>query len=371
MPQNKPWLVISESGRALAASAARAGLETMVIDRFADADTFAVTTQALKLPGSLSGFDMPELLKALQAYSKTDFSGVVVGSGLEAHPDILDYIDTRWAYCGNPAATVRKCKDSSIFFRALAHLKIAHPRTYTGMAPDAGNWLLKRTGFAGGHHVRRYEQGESIPDGCYLQQEITGGTYSAVFLADGVRSVIAGINRIYAANPAQGDYRYSAAVTLNDDVLQAAFREIVTELTSQFALKGLCGVDAIMSGGGELLVLEVNPRPTATFELHEHNDSLFMQHIRACAGKLPAIVPQTGRRSCGHRIVYADNSFTLPEFSWPEWATDRPVTGRLIDVGAPVCTVHGVADTPEHVLRLLEERTDQIENIVDQHRLAA
>ncbi len=372
MPQSKPWLIISESGRALAVSAARAGLETLVIDRFADTDTCAVAQQVRQVPGNAAGLVPGEVIKMLDEYEHVDFAGVVVGSGLEAHPEILEQVSARWPLYGNTVETVKCCKDPAFFFSALQELQIAHPSTLMKESADNGNWLLKAEGHAGGRHVSRYLPGTVVPEGYYLQKETSGRTVSAVFLADGVGAILAGMNEIYAAEPDAGDFRYVAAVTLSDEArLREIFRNIIHALTQKFSLKGLCGVDAVVNVDGGVEVLEINPRPTSTFELHEGCDSLFARHILACAGELKEISPPVVTRNRGHRIIYADQSFILPEVSWPSWTTDRPASGKLIDRGEPVCSVHAEEDTSENVLQLLKTRTEHMENLLGLRRLAA
>ena len=55
MSRNNQFLIISQSGRALAASAKRAGIDTHVIDFFADEDTVESTLSNHSVTGFCGG----------------------------------------------------------------------------------------------------------------------------------------------------------------------------------------------------------------------------------------------------------------------------------------------------------------------------
>ena len=115
--------------------------------------------------------------------------------------------------------------------------------------------------------------------------------------------------------------------------------DAIRQLVPLFNLQGLCGLDFIVEETGQYSIIEVNPRPTATFELYEQKESLFLQHMEAFNGKMTEPEPsRTLSRALG--ILYAGKSITMPRLEWPGWVTDRPKQGKLIAKGDPVCTVH-------------------------------
>jgi len=83
-------LIAAVSGRALAASARRAGLTPLVADFFADADTQELAPAHRKLPGDIArGMTWKALAPALDALAEAAPSpvlGLVYGSGFEGSP---------------------------------------------------------------------------------------------------------------------------------------------------------------------------------------------------------------------------------------------------------------------------------------------
>lgn len=372
MLQNKAWLIIAQSGRALAASAARAGYTTLVLDRFGDMDTRAVASHFHLLEDNKYN-KINELSDIFNKYSNFGFAGIVTGSGLESYPSVLDFISQHWPLYGNDAETVMACKDPVRFFGLLEKLHIPYPEVACEDHAMDGEWLIKQTGSTGGCHISRYVQGDKLPEGCYLQKKIEGRSMSVVFLADGKNCQVAGINEIWAVAPENHDYRYLGAVTFPEmEVRLYAELEAITHAMAQaLKLKGLCGLDVIIDEHGQCYVLEINPRPTATFELHEHNRSLFEAHILACQGKLQGL-PGLEENSCfAHKIIYAKEDFIVPEFDWPTWTTDRPAAGREIKKQDPVCMIQIKAPDVQNIYQLLDMRTRALQQLMPMRKLAA
>ena len=116
--------------------------------------------------------------------------------------------------------------------------------------------------------------------GMYLQPRIAGRAGSAVFLADGHRLRLLGMNRLYPLAPARGDYRHAVVMCTRPGSLPAGLWRLVRGT----GLKGLCGMDFIVGSGGQMHILELNARPPASAELH--TQSALTLHLQACAGRL-------------------------------------------------------------------------------------
>ena len=82
---NPAVLIAAASGRALAASARRAGYAPLVVDYFADQDTIASAQAHVRLASGLdNGMQAPEVMAALHTLSgQHEACGVVWGSGFE------------------------------------------------------------------------------------------------------------------------------------------------------------------------------------------------------------------------------------------------------------------------------------------------
>lgn len=296
----------------------------------------------------------------LDEFCNHNISGVILGSGFEDKPDIYCYLDEKFKLLGNSHETVKKIRDPAQFFPGLQKLGISYPPVTSVIPENRTGWLAKKTGGCGGTHIK---PANGINRGkYYFQKFVNGQSMSAVFLAFKDQATLVGISETWCRDAANLDFTYAGAVTrdLVDTTLYARIGEIINLVTGEFQLKGLCGIDFIIDESCRLYVLEVNPRPVATFELHEKNTSLIGLHIDACQGirhdcfqKRQDLV-----RAC--KIVYADADFIVPEFSWPEWTTDRPVTGSLTRKGDPVCCIHAEHSVDEQINILLQQRAHQL-----------
>ena len=335
-------LIVALSGRALAASAARAGYGVTVLDLFDDIDTSAFATTSIKVPGSLRhGFDAEALIACARQGAPAD-AGLVYGSGLEDRPELLGRLAASRRLFGNPPEVLGMVKDPTAFFALLDDLAIPHPETRMDAPGDELDWLSKRTGAAGGGHIRKALDAGSM-DGRYYQRRVEGRAVSALFVADGKGARVLGFSEQWPAD-ATGDtpYRFGGAVTpapLSGE-LRRKIGGAVDDLAAAIGLVGLNSAD-VMVRDGAFHMLEINPRPGATMDIFEGvtGPSLFELHIKACGGAIPADVAHTPAPSA-LAIVYADGDLVIPPgFSWPSGTRDLPQAGSGIGAGEPVCTV--------------------------------
>jgi predicted ATP-grasp superfamily ATP-dependent carboligase len=362
MPQNNQYLIISQSGRALAASANHAGIDTHVIDLFADEDTVEHTLSNTSVTG-FSGGNNSETLINLVAECESNNPGlcVIIGSGFEECPELLTQLEQRFSVIGNHSSVISQLKDPSVFFKKLEELSLPHPEYITDVTQAlSGDFLIKTMGAAGGGHIRHYKKDKSLTSTCFLQSFLRGKNYSATFLADGQSFHVLGFNETWVCRD-NSDFTFAGAVSnvsLPDELRQqvaAAIRHLVVE----YKLKGLCGMDFIVEESGQYSILEINPRPTATFELYETQESLFPQHIAAFRGEMtPPELDQRMSRALG--LLYAGKSITIPRLDWPDWATDRPGVGKQIAKGELVCTVHAEGSDVENVKQQLNTRLTRL-----------
>jgi uncharacterized protein len=150
-------LIAAVSGRALAAAARRAGYCPLVADFFCDTDTLALAERAIRLPGDLhGGIDAERVGDALCGLAGDDQPlAVVLGSGFERRPEIVDEIARHFPLTGNSGAVIRRVKDPLKFAADCAEIGIPHPEVRLEAPSDPENWLVKTAGAAGGWHVRR------------------------------------------------------------------------------------------------------------------------------------------------------------------------------------------------------------------------
>ncbi len=340
-------LIIAQSGRALAQFARKADLRCVVLDCFGDEDT-GEYADAVEVVGSADhGFDANRLLAAVEKYSPaSQVISIVAGSGFEDRPDLLAAVSEGRQFTGIAPGTIRSVKDPALFFHTLRRLQIPHPEILLEGEPTGEGWLMKRIGGCGGTHIRYWRSGGSLLPGYYLQREVQGTPMSAVVLSNGREARVIGYNELWLSPAADQPFRFGGAVSVwPDPAVQLAVIYAVQELLQPYDLIGLFGIDVVRDSSGEIAILEVNPRPPATFPLHEGTESLLAAHLAACAGEMPDWQADKATHRA-QAILYAETAFTIPsDWQWPDWTADRPAPGTVIHRGEPLCTVLAEADT--------------------------
>jgi predicted ATP-grasp superfamily ATP-dependent carboligase len=246
---------------------------------------------------------------------------------------------------GNSPEIVATVKNPKSFTKLLDTLGIPYPEIRYTAPRRAENWLTKSNGGSGGGHVRWSCDERSSNSETHYQRYVHGRSLSATVLASGSEARVIGYCEQWcdSTSPAR-PFTYGGAVTLDERSLSrsvvGAVQEAGRAIVNATGMRGLCSVDFVADENNWWLI-ESNPRPGATFELHEQGVSLFKCHVEAMYGQLNdrARVRCTAQR--GYAIVYAPRRLTvLPDWEWPSWVTDRPRVGTVIDEGEPVCSVH-------------------------------
>lgn len=345
------YLVVATSARALAQSARKGGIEVVALDCFGDLDTRSAAHRAEAIPSADGSIDAERLVRRADALCPGPHAGLVYGSGFEHRPALLGRLARGRALHGNDPATVARLKRPLAFAEILDAAGIPHPLTQTRRPSRTRGWLVKRIGGAGGGHVRPLTRDEQWDErDHYYQSRLAGRTLSLLFLADGRRHRTVGLSEQWCdGSDRSRPFRYGGAVS---DVpigasLRARLDRAAARLVEHTGLRGLNSLDVLVRGE-EYGVLEINPRPSATFELYDAKSpaSLFALHVAACRGELPSRIPMAPH-AAAHAIVYAPASAVMPPaWTWPEWCTDLPPCGSRIEAGEPLVTVHAAAATP-------------------------
>jgi predicted ATP-grasp superfamily ATP-dependent carboligase len=363
-PPDGTLLIVAVSGRALAASARRAGYVPLVVDFFADADTRDIADAYHKLDDLRRGFTWKILGPALEALAERAPSpplGIVYGAGFEDRIGLLANISECWTLLGNAADVVEQVKNPDLFFAALSRLGVPHPRTVTDPAQAEGGWLAKRQGGAGGSHVvaNRAAVRRKAAGRVYFQENVKGRPVSALFVGAGDRVRVLGFSEQWAAPTRHSKWRYGGAAQPAE--LSAELKSRLTRSTEQvaatFGLKGLGSADFLVNGD-EACLLEINPRPGATLDIFDSDaNPLLGFHLDAVQQQRLPPGPLRLAEASAAAIVYAMEPVTVSQtMVWPDWTADRPISGDCIDRNRPICTVSARARTKVEAKQLVRER---------------
>ncbi|HQR60286.1 MAG TPA: ATP-grasp domain-containing protein [Methylophilaceae bacterium] len=329
-------------------------------DAFCDADTRQAAAQVVQLGYARGGFDAEDFGKKLFPLLSQS-GGFVYGSGFETRPQLLEEIAQLCPVLGNTAQTVGITKDPGRFFPLLSLLGLPFPEISLTLPAATEGWLSKRIGGSGGTHVMPAMQADD--SGGYYQRLVPGKPCSLLFLADGKRARAVGYNAQLLA-PAPGmPYRYGGVVSQAElpESVRKGLLQTAQQLTMELELRGLNSLDCMVDGDG-FVVLEINPRLSASFALYDAENRgarLFEAHLRACAGQLPADFPAEPAQA--HLIYYAPFDLAIPvALAWPQWVADIPPGVTRIKAGEPVCTVMAVAATTHEAMALARTRVAEL-----------
>jgi predicted ATP-grasp superfamily ATP-dependent carboligase len=354
-----PLVVIAVSGRALAQSAVRGGWRVRVLDAFADRDTREMGEAVCVTRDNAIALHPARMFAAL---GKPTERIIVTGSGFERTPQLLHRLAGHGTLCANDADIVTALKEPELAAELLQALGFCVPQTQRSPPADAHGWLQKEIGGAGGVHVRS-ATGAAHRLRYYYQRLVAGRPMSVTFLADGERAYLLGFNEQSICAVGGAPYCYAGAATCAvAPALKNRMQAQLDRLVRVTGLRGLNGLD-FMLDGERVWALEVNPRPTASFELYDADiaGGLVNWHVRSFSSQVREFSRELDRRSGkarAYRILFAEDELRVPEvFEFPEWCRDVPNARSAIATCAPVLSVFADGETPELAQAQLTQRT--------------
>lgn len=360
---NKQLLIAALSSRVYAESAVKAGYSVIAIDAFGDADLQQCVQQYYQVDAFAGQLDHTQLLKVLNKLDQSTLLGFCFGAGFEAHPEILNHINSHLPLLGNDAKVVERCKQPKHFFKLCEQLNIPFPAIRNKQPKGMNAWVQKTIGASGGAHVVPLSHAQqSHNSDVYYQQYQQGRTVTCLFVVSNAEVEVIGFNLQWSdANT----FRYSGAAShvILSDLAKQRFHQYVSQLATSLGLQGANSCDAICDGD-DLYIIEINPRLSASIDLYQQCGVL-QKHL-AAFGQHDASLStqhQTPKMNCqqqdsfGHQIIYATNPYEIEnKILWPSWVHDRPNKGAKFSIGMPICTVSAKADTALNVKAMLAER---------------
>jgi len=340
-------LIIGASCRAAATSATAAGWQVFAADMFADEDLAAIccVEQVKNYPAGL-----------IDAAAHFPPSPYIYTGALENHPELLGEVSKHHTLYGCDGDALAAIRDPYRWTEVLAaanlhHLPVAKQPPAKMMS---GEWLAKK-------HFNT----------CYWQRFQAGESHSAVYLAQNGGATLVGVTQQLVgetwANAAPYSYCGSIGPILLSAERKARWEAIGKAFAAELPLSGLFGVDAIVGDApNEVFPVEINPRYTASCEIHERAApqnsawrSLVNLHIAACERRLEnePIASRTG--VFGKAILFAPKELLI-DASWHRKMqtceiADVPAKGTTIEQGNPICTIYSQGNSAEDALHHLKD----------------
>jgi len=360
----KPLVVIAAiASRIYVKAAVAAGYDVIAIDCYVDAETESLATITHRVDFKDEQLCAEQVFGFLSTLALDDICGFCYGAGFEKQAQALKEIASMLTVIGNSAAVVECCKNPQDFFACCQRLGVAYPETSLKRPTKPEGWLQKTVGGSGGSHIKALDQRVKVQtEAVYFQRNQKGLPVSCLFLVSnsaGEPAVqVVGFNEQWVSQYGKNAFCYSGAVSnveLNEKIT-ARFTKVIKQLASDLGLTGLNSCDAICDRD-DMLILEVNPRLSASLALYpEYQSDLLQAHI---TGQQAALA--TSAVSVAHQVIYASQTVTIrPNVVWPAWAADLPKTAESFTEGMPICTVTAQADTAAEAKRMLHARVDAL-----------
>ena len=345
--QQLPILIFAQSGRFIAQSATQAGYRVWVADCFGDQDTLNIADRWQQL-APIHQLSEQKILDVISTLSQGEDCLLICGGGIEQHYPFLNNLPSNITLLGNSAASIHAIKTPSTFFNLLNKLEIPFPDTLF-QQPNEGGWLAKSSTGLGGIHIQ-YLDALQQTSADYYQRYVEGTSGSGLFIANGKQAQLLSINQQYLQPNESSPFRLGGITSpwLISKQHQQHLDLAINKVTSEIGLYGINSIDFIISQQDKLLVLEINPRISASAELLSCNKPLFQHHLDACNSLLSEqLIIETEAASMIH-YFYADRDVCISsKIVWPKACRDIPTGSSMIAKDEPICTLKIQALTAE------------------------
>ena len=357
-------LVFAQSGRFLAETATRAGFRVRVADCFGDEDTLAVAESWQPL-SDYSSLTVDAILEALIHLSDDTPCWLICGAGVERYYSLLNHLPPHIQFIGNSYESFCKVRDPAKFFGLLNDLALPFPPITFSTEPQAERILIKDMKTSGGSGVKPHQE-HPLSESQYVQRYIEGQTRSACFIANGTEATILGWNsQIHRSS----DFTLIEVQQPNipNPTIQSQITDAVERLTLECGLRGFNSLDFMIDHEGEIYLLELNPRITASVELIK-NAAIFDWHFTACRGDLPEMDLRCDEGIRILHYMFAKRPLTIiGSPTWPPCCHDLPQPGSQIQTDMPICTIIIDASTTASAYQILTEACAMVMKNCQEH----
>ena len=300
--------------------------------------------------------------------------------GLENRPSLLRRLAGKRLLWGNGAEAIATVRSPMIVANLLSAHGIPCPALLfdPALVPLGGRWLVKPFRSAGGRGIRFFSpDNPSVNEhkDFYFQEYIEGSPCSALYVGDGRSAHLLGVTRQLVGedwlHAAPFHYCGSIGPIVLSETSQESFRRLGNTLAMGCSLRGLFGVDCVLSGEVPRPV-EINPRYTASTEVLEYATGMttiaLHRQVFECSLCESRVRPANAPHYVGKAILFARKTFRFPDTGpWlsalqavsclrdlPAFA-DIPLAGEDIEAGSPILTFFSRADSPANCARALRQ----------------
>lgn len=263
---------IGASVRALAQSLVGSGHEVVAADLFNDLDLQRIASQLQRIN------NYPHDL--LHLTDEVEADAFIYTGGLENYPDLIDALTEKLPLLGNPGHVLRRVRDLPTLDEALKRGGFQMPPiSQSAPLTTRQRWLRKSADSSGGLRVGWADDDSGLRLGEYFQTFVEGPVYGASFnaTAEGTQSLGIARQLTDCSWTDAPSFHYAGSIgpiQLNDG-LQRQIQRLGELVVKEFGLRGWFGIDFIVDPSGQLWVLEVNPRYTASMEVLERRGRQF------------------------------------------------------------------------------------------------
>jgi predicted ATP-grasp superfamily ATP-dependent carboligase len=334
-------LIVAQSARMLAQSATREGYSVRVADCFADIDTLEVADRFLKL-SALDDLEANQWLQTIITLSDDEPCWLICGTGIERFYSALSQLPPHIKFAGPSYECFEQICLPEKWIAILESLSLPHPPTTFHKTQMANSkWLAKSVASWGGTHIVEANSVVERPEH-YYQQYIEGISGSVLFLAAANDIQLLLFNQQFPVNPSLYNFSLNAISSgLQLELKQQnILHQALHKLTENLSLTGLMSLDFIIKPAGEIFLLELNPRPTASCQLLSNDAPIIYWQLMSSTGVMPEIAVELPAKKRIVWFCFAPEKIIIPaDFDWPEYCHDLPAGGSVIDKHGIICSL--------------------------------
>lgn len=327
-------LIVAQSARYLAQQAAREGYRVRAIDQFNDTD-LQHSCERTHLVADFGKLAFDDFYRAMMQLAGDEPAVLIAGTGVERFYPLFKELPLQFTLANNPFECFDQCCQSQRWFALLERLKIPHPESRFSRPTTNDNWLFKPAASWGGTGIQALSDQRINTPGVY-QRQIQGQSFSVLFFADSEGWQWLGTQQQHASPALFVHEQISSHFPLSQS-LREQVNDIIDKLNQALSLHGFNCADFILCANADVLLLELNPRPTASMQFLE-SPRLISAQIRACIDNEPVKLAPVAHKQTLFYLFARHSGYVREDGRWPASCRDLPASGAFIHEGQIICS---------------------------------